>query len=312
LMMDEVKPESIFAKPGPVKKGTLKQVDLSPRERDDFFGMVFTGYIKAGAGIHRFDEHEYIENRLNPNYYKSLSLISVGDARMWIDSKAIDMGELKGKFVPGVTNLVSHGKMYLGEGVHPFTLIYFNEGANTFLKFTPPETWVPETEILAGCVKAAALVMTGEGGMAQEVLLALRPDAWPLGEEKQIQLTSDLRKIPKWVREDWTDAALKVIDSWLVKHPMLQTVPVFMLAKMETVVAVGDDTRACTLGEQIGRMDLNQTQREQWMLMQVKAALKAGKMDAARDVYVKLKETAPYSQATIEAREAITKTVRGK
>jgi len=155
-------------------------------------------------------------------------LISVADARMWIGSKAIDMEELKGKFVPKVTNLVSHGKMYLGEGVHPFKLIYFNEGENTFLKFNLPETWVQETEILAGRVKAAALGMTGEAGRAREVLTAVRPDAWPLGEH-------------------------------------------------------------------IGRMDVKQSQQEQLMLMQVKVALKAGKMDVARDVYVKLKEIAPYS-----------------
>jgi hypothetical protein len=44
----------------------------------------------------------------------------------------------------------------------------------------------------------------------------------------------------------------------------------------------------------------------------VKVALKAGKMDAARDGYTQLKKIAPYSAATVEAREAITKAVRGK
>ncbi|MCX6868106.1 MAG: hypothetical protein NTV46_18215 [Verrucomicrobia bacterium] len=59
-------------------------------------------------------------------------------------------------------------------------------------------------------------------------------------------------------------------------------------------------------------MDLNQTQREQMLLVQVKAAIKAGNTDAARDGYTQLKKIAPYSAATVEAREAITKAVRGK
>jgi len=46
--------------------------------------------------------------------------------------------------------------------------------------------------------------------------------------------------------------------------------------------------------------------------VQVKAALKACKMDAARSVYIQLKKIAPYSPATLEACEAITQAVRRK
>ena len=59
-------------------------------------------------------------------------------------------------------------------------------------------------------------------------------------------------------------------------------------------------------------MDMNQSQREELMLVQVEAMVKAGEMDAAGEVYEQLKETAPYSTATVGAREAIKEAVLGK
>lgn len=135
-----------------------------------------------------------------------------------------------------------------------------------------------------------------------------------MDETSQLQLTGDLRKIQRWAQESGADAAAAspLLDSWLSRHPMLRTVPGFLLAKMEALAAAGDHARTLVLAGQLGRMDLNQTQREHLMLVQVKAALKAGKMDVARDGYTQLKKIAPYSEATVEAREAITKAVRGK
>jgi len=67
-----------------------------------------------------------------------------------------------------------------------------------------------------------------------------------------------------------------------------------------------------TLSGRLLRAGISETQREQLMLLQVKVMCKAGRMDAAREMYIKLKKFAPYSPATVEAREAITKTVLGK
>ncbi len=163
-------------------------------------------------------------------------------------------------------------------------------------------------------VTADALLMMGEEEKAKEILLQLKPDAWPLGEETQLQLSADLRRIQRLAAgcAAEADIALSLLDKWLGKHPLLRTVPGVMIVKLETFAGLGDAARALTLAKQMLRMGLNGSQREQVMLVQVRAMCKARKMDDARDVYIQLKKIAPYSPATVEAREAITKTVLGK
>jgi hypothetical protein len=286
---DPAKLESFFDKLAPVKKGTLKQVDLSPRRRDVFFAMKFTGYVKACAGAQQSGD----TSNLWQNRIKSDSPYT----RLSVDSR--DVGD--------------QGWIYLRDGAYPVSLIYYHEnGKDLLLNLTPPDTFVAESVLLAECVKADALLMTGEGAQAQEILLTLKPNAWPMDETSQLQLTGDLRKIQRWAQESDAAAAFPLLDSWLSRHPMLRTVPGFLLAKMEALAAAGDHARILVLSGHLGRMDLNQTQREQMLLVQVKAAIKAGNTDAARDGYTQLKKIAPYSAATVEAREAITKAVRGK
>ena len=189
----------------------------------------------------------------------------------------------------------------------------FNSHAAFGLNIALPNT-VNSAEEAAKRIMAEALVAMGKTEQAMEMLMNLKPDAWPIDDTTQVQLASDLRKIPRMAQGNDADlsASFQLLDAWLSRHPMLRTEPGFMLVKMEALAAVGDDARALTLAGQLGRMALNQTQREQWILVQVKVALKAGKMDAARDGYTQLKKIAPYSAATVEAREAITKAVRGK
>jgi WD40 repeat protein len=279
-----------FDKMEPVKTGKLKHVDLSPRQRDENFGMKFTAYLKVlSAGVYNF------------------ALKSDNGSRLCIDSKIVVDND-------GNDTYDARGEIRLAEGIYPVTLTYFNSHAAFGLNITLPNTVIAAEAAAAKRITAEALVAMGKTEQAKEMLMNLKPDAWPIDDTTQVQLASDLRKIPRMAQGNDADlsASFQLLDSWLSRHPMLRTEPGFMLMKMEALAAVGDDARALTLAGQLGRMALNQTQREQWILVQVKVALKAGKMDAARDGYTQLKKIAPYSAATVEAREAITKAVRGK
>lgn len=188
--------------------------------------------------------------------------------------------------------------------------------------FRPNQLWnygftgpAAEKDDPAKRIRANALLLMGQADTAKEIPPQPQADAtWPLDDQTQVKLAGDLKRVERLAREGGASAesALAILDAWLVKHPQLSTVPAVMIVKLETFAGLGDAARALTLAKQMLRMDLNGSQREQVMLVQVKVMCKARKMDDARDVYIQLKKIAPYSGATLKARETITKAVLGK
>jgi len=164
-------------------------------------------------------------------------------------------------------------------------------------------------------VKLDGLLLKSEEEKAREILRQMNPDAPAIDERTYLELSSDLRRIHRWAEKGGlgdTVAALSTIDGWLSRHPMLRVDPEFMVATIEAYSGLGDHERAFTLARQMRQMEMNDAHRRQLMLVQIRARLKAGDMDAARDIYKELRELAPYSAATIGAREAITDAVKGE
>lgn len=98
--------------------------------------------------------------------------------------------------------------------------------------------------------------------------------------------------------------ALALIESSLVTWPMLRLDPEFMVSVIAVYANLGDP-RAAILAEQMLEADMNDGQRRVLIMTQVKVKLNEGDLPAAGQVYQKLKELAPQSEATIEARELI-------
>jgi len=280
-----------WASPPPFHVTTF---DLSARRRDSLFAMKFTGYVKVSAGVHQF----------------TLTCGGGGSSRLLINSKLVINNESPFPERP------ARGDVYLAEGIHSVTAIYLQRAGELWMKLTTPDTSVSAAEVLVNQqrIEADALLVMGKEEKAKEILLNLKPAAWPLAEQKEWQLAGDLRRIRRWAKASPVDLdyALDRLDQWLRDYPMLRTVPAFMIAKIEALAEAGDYDRAFTLAKQMRGMDMNQSQREELMLVQVEAMVKAGEMDAAGEVYEQLKETAPYSTATVGAREAIKEAVLGK
>jgi len=272
-----------FDKMKPVKEGRLKNIDLSPRKRDENFGMKFTGYVNVpSAGVYAF------------------SVKSDNGSRLSIDSKTIINND-------GNQSYDTRGEIRLAEGMHSFTLAYFQSHAAFALNVTLPSVSLSAAAVAERCVTADALLGVGRNAKAREMLTNLRPHAWPIPEKARLKLTSDLRKIRRWAQGNQTDTATAMdnINSWLRRHPMLRMDPDFMATKVEAYTNMGDYARAFTLVEQMRRVDMSDNQRRQLLLVQVKCRIRAGQMDTARKVYEDLKKIAPYSAATVEARKAI-------
>ncbi len=269
--------------------------DSSLRMRDRLFAMKYTGYVQVSAGVYGFN----------------LTCGHGGSSRLFIDSKLVINNESP---FPGRPH---KSAVYLAEGVHLVTVIYLHRAGweEDGARLTMPNTHVLAAEMLVNQqrIEADALLVMGEEAKAKEILLNLTPDAWPLAEQKEWQLAGDLRRIRRWAKASPVDLdyALDRLDQWLRDYPMLRTVPAFMIARIEALAEAGDYDRAFTLAKQMRGMDMNQSQREELMLVQVEAMVKAGEMDAAGEVYEQLKEIAPYSTATVGAREAIKEAVLG-
>ncbi len=208
------------------------------------------------------------------------------------------------------------GAAFLRGGVHFVEMVYFSgRGRGEIgVSLIVPDTYVAQTEVSADRVKADALLMTGEEEKAKEILLALKPDAWPIDEQKEWQLAGELRRVHRWAERGGLDAehGLSIIDRWQREHPMLRTAPDFMIAKLAAHSGLEDYERVFALSEPALRMHMTGSQRGELMLLLVRSMVKAGKMDAARDLYGRMREEAPYSTPTAEAREAIVKAVTGK
>jgi len=273
----------------PIKQGKLDRIDLAPRGRDNFFAMRFTGYMQAkAAGAFKFN------------------LACDNGCRLYVDSKMVidhdgnhNMGERK------------EGQIQLAEGTHHVTLTYYQADGPRGLNVTLPNTFIPAAEAVTRRLTADALLGMAQNKKAKAILTHLNPHAWPIPEKTRLRLTGELRTIRRWARGAKTDAdtALNSIDSWLHRHPMLRMDPEFMGTKIEAYAEMGDYARAFTLAEQMLRVDMNGHQRRQLMLAQVKSRIKAAQMDTARELYEELKKIAPYSTATVQAREAIKEAV---
>ena len=98
--------------------------------------------------------------------------------------------------------------------------------------------------------------------------------------------------------------ALELIDASLATHPMLCLDPEFMVSAVAVYASMGDP-RAAILAEQMLEADMNDGQRRLLIMTQVKIKLNEGDLPGAGKVYRKLKELAPQSEETIEARELI-------
>ena len=93
---------------------------------------------------------------------------------------------------------------------------------------------------------------------------------------------------------------------------MLLMSPQFLIGKIEAYVGARDYPRAFALADRVGKLELNDSQRRHFLMRQVKWNVRAGNMDAARESYQRLKNFAPTSTATAEAREAIKQAVLKK
>ena len=139
-------------------------------------------------------------------------------------------------------------------------------------------------------------------------------DGWPLDASEYSQLSGTLRSVrygANYGRED-SDAAFEVWRDWEWRHPMLVITPDYLTAKAAAFGRAGDYLRGLTLCGQLSESGLSGQQEQEVLLGRVKMSIGAGQMDGARETYQKLKEIAPASPATAEAREAITKAVLGK
>jgi len=269
----------------PAKEGTLERIDLSPADSDNGFAIKFTGFIK-------------VESEGNFTFTTAAD----DGCRLYIDSHVV------------IDNDGSHsmndkpkGEIQLSKGVHSLTLTYFQKDGDKGLEIVVPNSSMSAEEIAIQRTKVDALLGLGKNEEAKKILLTMKPDAWPMPEKARLNLTSDLRRTdaPGALTDTDTAETMATVDSWLHKHPMLRMDPEFMSAKIEAYVEMGDYARAFTLAGQMRQVDMNETQRRQLMLVQVRSRIKAGQMDKARDIYKELKKIAPYSTATVEAREAI-------
>ena len=207
------------------------------------------------------------------------------------------------------------GTVHLDPGVHRFVIVYSHDtsGEQSF-SFTFPKAFVRtlrKSDLAQRRIEADALLAMGKTDEAKAVLMKLARDSWPMNETAQIQLEAALRTVRRLANAEHTDTdeVMRTIDRWSDMYPMLRTITGFMIVRLELLGAMGDHARAYALAGQMRRMDMADSARRQLMLVQVKSRIKAGQMDAAREIYRELKETAPYSEETIEAREAIRETV---
>jgi hypothetical protein len=240
------------------------------------------------------------------------ALKSGDGSRLCVDSKlVIDNDGMKDD---QTQNEEKRGAVHLQPGVHSITITFFHAEGVRHLFVTFPHAFVRDltvTEVTRKQATANALLLTGETDEAKQILTTLERDKWPLDDQTHWQLTNTLRSIHRWAGRNVEDVtgAFEAIEQWQQQHPMLRTVPEFMIAKIETLVSSGDYVRAFTLVDQLRQLDLSERQKQYSMLMQVKWSVRAGRMDAARDVYQELKRIAPTSTATADAREAIKQAV---
>jgi hypothetical protein len=272
--------------------GTESRIDMSAVGIEPPFVVKLAGYVRVSPGVYRFRHR----NR----------------GGVFVDSRPATLTDRPIKASHGVG---PGGAVFLRGGVHFLEMVYFCDREDRWINVIVPDTYVPNSEGSAKLVKVDGLLLKGEKEKAREILRQMNLDAPPIDEKMHLKLSSDLRRVYRWAEKGGLGDAIAALDTlggWLGKYPLLRVDPEFMAAKVEAYAGMGDHERAFTLARQMRQMDMNDVQCSRLMLVQVRASIKAGNMDAARDIYKELKELAPYSTATIAAREAITEAVKRK
>ncbi|MCP4759337.1 MAG: hypothetical protein GY876_07760 [Planctomycetes bacterium] len=155
-------------------------------------------------------------------------------------------------------------------------------------------------------LQAGALLAEGKREEAKALLIKLHRGRWPLSERDQEYVEQSRMRIRRMAGASANDRshALALIEASLVTWPMLRLDPEFMVSVIAVYANLGDP-RAAILAEQILETDMNDGQRRLLIMTQVKVKLNEGDLTGAGQVYRKLKELAPQSEETIEARELI-------
>ena len=260
-------------------------------------GVKATGYLKVEkSGDYTFSLHSY----------ENVSQLVVG-------SEIVVHNDGKGEEV-------KHGTVHLEPGVHPVTLTFLNARQQRDPQRRQHETarglhvGFPEEfvrSLTAGDVagirlNAGALLAEGKREEAKALLIKLHRGRWPLSERDQEYVEQSRMRIRRMAEASANDRshALALIESSLVTWPMLRLDPEFMVSVIAVYANLGDP-RAAILAEQMLEADMNDGQRRLLIMTQVKVKLNEGDLPGAGKVYRKLKELAPQSEETIEARELI-------
>ena len=116
----------VFAELKPVREGTLKTIEIPSCAREDYFGIVYTGYIKIPvAGLYTF------------------SLRSDDGSRLVIDNIEVVIND----GLHGVSE--ASGKIGLKAGLHPFKIEYFDGALSNVLQVFMEGPGMPRREMNA-------------------------------------------------------------------------------------------------------------------------------------------------------------------
>ena len=292
----------------PVKKGVLRYFD---QEHLNGISLPYHKTVKKDGKDHRTTHPSalkatgYLKVEKAGDY--TFSLLSQDGCRLEVGSKVVIENE--GQENAREAAEVKHGKVHLGPGVHPVTLSYLN-ARGTSLNVVFPREFVRSLtrgEIDKSQLMAGILLTQGKREEAKALLTKLHRGAWPLSDEEQEsveQARMRIRRLSRTMDANDHSHGVKLIKSSLATHPMLRLDPEFMVSAIAVYATLGD-ARAAILAEQMLEADMNDGQRRLLIMTQVKIKLNEGDLPAAGKVYQKLKELAPQSDETIEARELI-------
>jgi len=293
-----------FDKLKPVKTGILQRLDMhevgrivlpyhikdeKSRQVRQCSGLKLTGFLRVKAA----DDFEF-------------SLASADASRLTVNSTVVIDSDGEHRHAEE-----KRGSIHLDPGVYPFTIVYSHDtsGDQTF-RFTVPTAFVRSltmADIDRSRLMAGVLLALGKPEEAKALLTKLHRGGWPLSEEEQEHVEQARMRIRRMAStESLNDRshALGLIESSLVTYPMLRLDPEFIVSVIAVYAALGDP-RAAILAEQMLKTEMNDGQRRLLIMTQVKVKLNEGDLPGAGQVYRKLKELAPQSEETIEARELI-------
>ncbi|MDC0157278.1 PA14 domain-containing protein [Verrucomicrobia bacterium] len=292
----------------PVKQGVVRHID------SQHLNDVLPPYWKVTEQDGQEHRTGHPRSLIVTGYLK---VKEAGDYTFWLQSA--DPGWLvvgsktvidnKAQGNPALAAKAKHGTVHLEPGVHPITLSYLN-ARDTRLNFAFPRAFVRSlltSEIARSRMMGGVLLAQGKREQAKSLLSTLHRGGWPLSDEEQYDVEQVRIRIRRLARADSINDhsyALKLIESSLIALPMLRLDPEFMVSVIAVYARMGDP-RAAILAEQMLEADMNDGQRRRLIMAQVTIKLNEDDLPAAGKVYRKLKELAPQSEETIEARELI-------